>query len=145
MLQQQLPARSIPRRTRTAMAILLALIASAACTPAHPRTTETAAGARDRLDSVEIHAVSASNLYDVVARLRPHWLRPPERRSFGLATEVVVYQDQMLLGGPDALRRIGAESAYSMRWLDGSTASNTLPGLGSRHVAGAIVVLTRPQ
>jgi hypothetical protein len=136
-------ARPIARRL--VLAILTVLAASSACTPAHPRSIETAAGSRNSLEAAEIQTVSAANLYDVVARLRPQWLRTPERRSFGLATEVVVYQDQMLLGGPEALRRIGAESAYSIRFLDGSTASNTLPGLGSRHVAGAIVVLTRPQ
>jgi hypothetical protein len=96
---------------------------------------------RDQIMSVP----GASNLYEVVQRLRPRWLeRRGGDRSFGLTTQIVVYQDQTFLGDIDTLGQIGPELAYEMRWLDGPTASATLPGLGSRHVAGAIVIRTSP-
>ncbi|MGH7446417.1 MAG: hypothetical protein ACRELT_02580, partial [Longimicrobiales bacterium] len=84
--------------------------------------------------------------HDVVQRLRPRWLiARAGDRSIGMSTGVVVYQDQALLGDVDTLRQLGPSAAYELRYLDGPTASSTLPGLGSgRHVAGAIIVLTRP-
>ena len=37
-----------------------------------------------------------------------------------------------------------AEGVYEIRYLDGATAKATLPGLGDRHVQGAIVVHMSP-
>ena len=102
----------------------------------------------DYITREEIMAVDARSLYDVVNRLRPRWLHAARRageRSFGLETDVVVYQDQMFLGDLDTLRNWSPSAAYGLTWLDASTASATLPGLGSRHVAGAIVIHTRPE
>jgi hypothetical protein len=62
-----------------------------------------------------------------------------------MTTGVVVYQDQSLLGDVDTLRQLGPSAAYELRYLDGATATSTLPGIGSgRHIAGAIIVHTRP-
>lgn len=98
----------------------------------------------DRLTRQEIMSVSTTNLYDVVRRLRPQWLEVGQRgdRSFGLQTNIVVFQNQTYLGNVDVLRQFSPESAYQLDFLDGATASNTLPGLGSQHVAGAIVIKT---
>jgi hypothetical protein len=89
-------------------------------------------------------SVDATNLWEVVRRLRPRWLEVNRRgdRSFGLQTNLVVFQNQTYLGNVDMLRQFSPESAYELEFLDGSTASNTLPGLGSQHVAGAIVIKT---
>ena len=111
------------------------------------------AGGSDRADPEyitreEIINVDARDLYDVVRRLRPRWINASRRageRSFGLSTEVVVYQNQMYLGDIDTLRNWSPSAAWAMEWLDASTASATLPGLGSRHVAGAIVIHTSPE
>lgn len=102
----------------------------------------------DLITREEIMSVDARTLYDVVRRLRPRWLNADRRageRSFGLSTEVVVYQGQMYLGDIDTLRQWSPSSAYSLEWLDASTASATLPGLGSRHVSGAVVIHTGPE
>jgi hypothetical protein len=98
---------------------------------------------RDQILSVQ----GARNLHDVVQRLRPRWLvvRAGDR-SFSMATGVVVYQDQALLGDVDTLRQLGPSAAVELRYLDGPTATSTLPGLGTgQHIAGAIVVVTRHQ
>lgn len=103
---------------------------------------------QDRLTREEIMSVDARNLYDVVQRLRPRWITQDRRageKSFGLPTGVVVYQESSYLGDIDALRQVGPQVVYEVKWLDGSTASATLPGLGSQHVAGAIVIYFRPQ
>lgn len=102
----------------------------------------------DYITRDEIMSVDARDLYDVVRRLRPRWINVAQRsaeRSFRLQTTVVVYQGQMYLGEIETLGNWSPSAAYGLEWLDGSTASATLPGLGSRHVAGAIVIHTSPQ
>lgn len=89
---------------------------------------------------------SASTLYDVVYQLRPRWLTVRASRSLtGLQPAIVVYQGNSLLGGPDILRQFDPSAVYALRYLDGSTASASLPGLGSRHVEGAIILITGPE
>lgn len=129
------------RPTRIGAALLLlGLLAACASAPAGSNTRSR----RDRLTRDEIMSAHVTNLYDVVSRLRPQWLEAGQRgdRSFGLPTNIVVFQNDTYLGNADVLRQLSPESAYQMDWLDGSTASNTLPGLGSQHVAGAIVIKT---
>jgi hypothetical protein len=88
---------------------------------------------------------TATTLYDAVNQLRPRWLNVRAARNVGGAGEIVVYQDQSFLGSPDVLRQFSLEAAYSLRYLDSATASASLPGLGGRHVAGAIILLTTPD
>jgi hypothetical protein len=104
-----------------------------------------ASGSRssDVVTHEEIAGVQVSNLYEVVERLRPRWLTLRGARSFGLGTGVVVYQEQTYLGEADVLRQLGRETAESLQYMDGPTASASLPGLGSRHVQGAIIIRTR--
>lgn len=130
------------RRVNLAIALATVVIGTA-CSSA-PRS-----GANTRQDLLtreQIMSVSGvSNLYEVVQRLRPRWLETRGGdRSFALTTEVVVFQNQSYLGDVQVLGQLGPEVAFEMRWLDGPTASATLPGLGSRHVAGAIVIATSP-
>ena len=101
---------------------------------------------REVITADELAESGAMNLFDAVQRLRPEWLRAGGARSFGNGsgsyTDVVVYQNNAQMGGLDALRQMGVEMAQSLRYLDGTSASNTLPGLGSRIVSGAIIVET---
>lgn len=96
----------------------------------------------NRITRAEIVEVDVADLYEVVQRLRPRWLEVRGSRSFGGETEVVVYQGQSFLGGPEVLRQFDPAAAESLRYLDGPTASASLPGLGSRHVEGAIIIVT---
>ncbi|HLM67557.1 MAG TPA: hypothetical protein VK358_08530, partial [Longimicrobium sp.] len=96
----------------------------------------------DVLTREELVQSGTTNLLAAVERLRPQWLRPRGFTNFrGGGTAIVVYQGTTPLGGLDALRQLAPEFAEEMRFLDSSQASNTLPGLGSRAVAGAIVIL----
>lgn len=93
----------------------------------------------------QIMDAGATNLFDVVSRLRPQWLTVRTTRSFNLDSSIVVFQNDMHLGGPDALRQVGPELAYELRWVDGVRAAAMMPSLASgRHVEGAIIVSTRP-
>lgn len=91
----------------------------------------------------DLEAHSGQNLYEVIRRLRPQWLQVRASRGITGDTELVVFQDNTLVGGVDVLRQMQTDMVTSVEYLDASTATNTLPGLGSRHVAGAIVVRTR--
>lgn len=133
----------------TAFGRVTLFVATAALTLGTACSSAARNGANTRQDLLtreQIMSVGgASNLYEVVQRLRPRWLETRGGdRSFGLTTEVVVYQNQSYLGSVETLGQLGPEVAYEMRWLDGPTASATLPGLGSRHVTGAIVIATSP-
>jgi hypothetical protein len=120
---------------------LLLLLAVVACAPA------TASGGANAnvLTQEEIMAVGVNNLYDVIQRERPRWLQIRGQRSFGqasAATEIVVFQNQTMLGGLDILRQLSPEIAHRLRYLDSATAIASLSGLGSRHVGGAIIIDT---
>lgn len=127
--------------TRAVLVTLLAAGSLWGCASTKANTGQNA----DVLDREQIMATGATNLYDVVLRLRPRWLQIRSVSSFNLADEIVVFQNDMNLGGPDALKQIPPELAYEIRWMDGVRASSTLPGLMSgRHIQGAIIVSTRP-
>lgn len=98
---------------------------------------------RDVISRDELVESGAANLFDAVSRLRPQWMRArgSTNMSGSAGTSIVVYQGSTQLGGIDALRSINPEFAEELRFLDASEASNTLPGLGSRAVAGAIVIV----
>jgi hypothetical protein len=125
---------------------VLTLLASAFVTACASAPRSEADFDRNVLTLEQIQSVQALNLFEVVQRLRPRWLRVRGgTRSFNLETEIVVYQNDMLLGGPDNLRQMETKIAYEIRWLDGAKAMATLSGLSTgRHVFGAIVVYTRP-
>lgn len=98
---------------------------------------------RDVITNEEMVEAGVTNLYEAVQRLRPEWLRGANVSNITAGgQDLVVYQNQTPLGSVEELRELTPEYAESLRFLDGPTASNTLPGLGSRRVAGAIVVVT---
>jgi hypothetical protein len=99
-----------------------------------------------RITPEEVEAARVANAYELIVELRPRWLVDRGVRSFGGAAPtmgVLVYQDQNLLGGIPTLRSIPLGLVRSVRYLDAATAAATMPGAGSGHVSGAIVVETR--
>jgi hypothetical protein len=132
-------------RRASVLAVAVTMVVLSACSSA----TRAGSGGNTRTDLLtreQIMSVPTANtLYEVIQRLRPRWLETRGgERSFGLTTDIVVYQNQTYLGDVGALSQLSPDMAYELRWLDGPTASSTLPGLGSRHVAGAIVLYTTP-
>jgi hypothetical protein len=133
--------------------LMLALVAAvpSACTPPassgpSPSLSDgevrEARGRSDVITQEQMAELSSLNLYQLIERLRPQWLRRSARSLSG-ADEVVVFQDASYLGGPEVLRQLHPGLARRLRYLDAATASATLAGLGSRKVLGAIVIETR--
>lgn len=94
----------------------------------------------------ELRQLDGRTAYDAIRQLRPRWLQVPGGpRSFSIETEIVVFQDGALLGTDDVLKQMGVEGIYSIRYMDGTTAKAALPGLGGRHLEGAILISMRPS
>ncbi len=132
-------------RIRVAIPLAVLVLATAACgysAMQGPRPDP------ERITREEIQSGEATNLYDVIRRLRPRWLNVERRsgdRSFGaVQSGVVVYQNRSYLGGLDVLEQWSPEGVYQLEWMDGPRASASLPGIGSRHVLGAIIIHTSP-
>lgn len=135
-------ARLLRVQRRSACVLMLLLLVCTACVTGGRADGRGVRRDLRVLSLDEMRASGATTLYDAVERLRPNWLnvRAPAR-SLGLETGVVVYQGNNLLGDPGILRQYHLDGVLELRYLDGPTASSTLPGLGSRHVAGAIVIV----
>jgi hypothetical protein len=127
--------------TRSALSVLLVAAAAVAFTGcASTGSGDTVRRSANQLTIDEIDSVNAISMFEVIERLRPRWLVARAARSFGSETGVLVYQEQTLLGGVEMLRQIKPDMVESARYLDAQTAASTLPGIGTGHVAGAIII-----
>ena len=122
-----------------------------------------AAGRRDVDRNVitadEIRGSSATNAYDVIARLRPQFLRTRGTISTGGMTsrndagstqegqlagtvQIAVYLDDTVLGSVDALKQIEVGAIQEIRYYNASDATTKW---GTGNSAGAIQVIARRQ
>jgi hypothetical protein len=86
---------------------------------------------RNAISTEELQSVShdLTNLYDVVQRLHPEWLReqvgsstaPSDLRALG-GTAIQVYVDNTRAGGVDILKQLTTTSAGSLRFYSQSDA-----------------------
>jgi len=130
-------------RTKALVMIFFAASLGAGC--ASTKGMEDEGRQSDLLTRDQIMEVEATNLYDVIRRLRPRWLQVRATRSFNMETLIAVMQNDMYLGGAETLKEIAPELAYEVRYMDGTRAANVLPGLMSgQHIEAAIIVNTRP-
>ena len=98
----------------------------------------------NRISSEEIEEArrhGLNNAYDLIHRARPRWLQIRNERSLRLETAVLVYQNDTRIGGVDILRNFPLDGISSIRYLDAAQAGS-LPGAGSAHIEGAIVIAT---
>jgi hypothetical protein len=131
------------RLRATPLLVIAFLLAVAGCAPAGEGGSRPARGDYDTLSEDQILSVSAASLYEVVQRQRPRWLTPRANQSLaGVGTDILVFQDQTNLGTVEVLRQLPPNTAKMLKFMDGTTAAASLPGLGSRHVAGAIIIYT---
>lgn len=138
-------------RLFTYAAAALLAVSAAACASASgpttgPTTTTRSTRTPDLITKADINATPAGNAYDLVNRLRPQWLRTTGVGSVsgGTATSygIVVFLDNVRMGGLETLRSMDSGSIVSIRYLTAERAAS-LPGIGRDPIAGAIVVSTR--
>lgn len=115
--------------------------AQAVAAPAAPTeaTSGTARTRRDpnRITAEELAEANQTDLYSVVQALRPRWMQVRGRASMALSEVVRVYVDGVPAGSPAALRSVQTRSVRSVRYLNGTVASQRY---GTDHGAGAILV-----
>lgn len=129
---------TVLHRTASVALLLAALPLLAACSSSGqtgPRPD------RNLLDGAEIRAGSFADAFTAVRTLRPNWLTQRGVATANLRESVKVYIDNSLLGGPETLRQIAANTITSMRFMDGLEASQRW---GLDHGVGAILVFTVP-
>lgn len=127
----------------TALASVILLLAATGCAS----TGSTEDGPSERRDVItrqEMVEADVSNLYDVVQRLRPEWLRR-QQRSFSRDTRIVVVENNSVLGDAEMLRQISPDGVRELRFMDGDTAAATLVGARQGFVEGAIIIERGPS
>lgn len=131
------------KAVRIKILIFAVLVSAAAGACASAGSGGSSSGRSNMLTREEIMGAEATNLYDVVNRLRPRWLQVRSNRSFNMETQIVVLQNDMYLGPAETLKEMTPDLAYEIEYMDGVRAANVLPGLMSgQHVEGAIIVRT---
>ena len=128
------------RRSRLLAAALCAL--ALACAGAQRQRGPRLAHDPNLITADEISGISAMTAYDVVKRLRPHFLvsRGPTSIADPRPTTPVVYLDGIRYGDVSALVGIEASRVASIRFITGPEAQQRF---GSDNVGGAILVATK--
>jgi hypothetical protein len=101
----------------------------------------------DLISRNEIYNSNSSNAYELVARLRPQWLRAPATGSIGaglpLNQAILVYLDRQRLETLDALKTISVGGIDTVQWIDAGRVQTIMGDAPSGPIAGAIVFKTR--
>ena len=130
------------QRARTIAVLLLSASLLTAC--AGSKRAGSTARNPNLITRAEIEDARQSgvrDLYELIDRLRPSWLQTRSQRSLALETLIAVYQNETRMGGVDILRSYRLDAVSSLRYLDAAQAM-LLPGIGSAHVEGAIIITT---
>jgi len=120
--------------------ISLALFANLGCHPAS--VGQSATRNSNVITAAEIEQqrqAGVRDLYELVQLRRPRWFQLRTDRSLKLETTILVYHGEARLGGVEVLQGYALMGVSSLRYLDAAQAG-LLPGAGSVHVQGAIVI-----
>ncbi len=109
------------------------------CAPPKPSADSTPRSDRNLLTMDQLRGQPYQNAYEAVQALRSTWLKPRGSDSFNAPSVVVVYLDNVKLGGVEALQGLQLSTIQSIRHYDAS-AANARWGVG--HASGAIQVIT---
>lgn len=128
-------------RAQLVFVALFALALAACASGAAGTKSSTDRPSRNVILEDEIAEVQASNAYELIRRLRPHFLQVSGPSTIRGATEdIVVYLDGVLYGGLASLRNLSAQGIIRIERLSGSQATTRF---GTGHTLGAILITTR--
>jgi hypothetical protein len=122
-----------------ALAVAAVLCLTAGCAPKTSSSASAARPDRNVLTPDQFRTQSYQNVYEAVEALRLNWLKPRGTDSFNTPSVVMVYLDNVKLGGVEALRGLQLSNIQLIRHYDASQA-NARWGVG--HGQGAIQVIT---
>lgn len=130
---------------RTLGGSFLALVLFAG-TPGCSTTGDVVGGNSRVLTAAQLEATDARTLLEAVQRARPLWLQERSPRSLGAVdTRVLVYFNESLIGTPEeTLGSIPLDGIHRIEYWDAPKAG-LLPGAGTGHVEGALMVYTSPD
>jgi hypothetical protein len=126
--------------TKLTWIALTAVAVTAACGGHHAAGTTPRGSNSQVITADEMSRTNATNLYEVVDRLRPRWFRSLRASAMvgAQVNEIVVYLDRSRMGGPEVLRQIQLAGVQLVRFYTPSEAEGEF-GLG--HMNGAIQVV----
>ena len=124
----------------TPLLLLVCLIASCARARVASDAQEEDRSSGNRLIRQDILGSGERTLYDVIERLRPRWLRVRSITSVRGPVPIVVYHDNVRVGGIATLRSLRPEGIQEVRFISASDAT-TRWGMGLS--SGAIEVISR--
>lgn len=134
--------RTTPLRPRFWLSAVLALVILASgCASGGSRTK--GGGDLNKISGAELIAARSqgiSNLEELINRIRPRWLQTDRIQSFYTESGILVYDGTDRVGGPEVLANYTIDLIKEVRWLN-SAQAGTLPGAGSMHVEGAIMII----
>jgi hypothetical protein len=121
-----------------------AVFIALACGSAPQQVVTGAPGHRDVLFDAEIQSsrVPGASAYDLIAHLRPEFLRSRGANSFRDTTPLtaVVYIDGLKYGSIEQMKNLSADRVFQVRYLSPADATTRL---GMDHGGGAILITTR--
>ncbi len=125
--------------TRRGLVVALAGFLSA-CTIGPGRVGGGGTRDQTQLTAADIQAADPNlTLHELISRTRPQWLTRRPGTPLEGQMSVVIYRDDIPVGGPEALHEIRLDIVNQVRYLSGPEATGRY---GLNHPHGAIVVTT---
>lgn len=118
--------------------LLALLILAAACGSAQVPQENRPRTRSDVLTLEDIQRSELLNMFEVIQRLQPSWLRAPQTRQHNL--EVAVFMDGMRVGSVEFLRNIPASQVAEARYLNSRQISTELSSRQAFGVGAAIML-----
>ncbi|HLB83033.1 MAG TPA: hypothetical protein VJJ54_08065 [Gemmatimonadales bacterium] len=126
-----------------AVRIALVTLAIAGSAPLHAQHRSSSLLSFEDIDRLRANSSAAHTAYDVVQMLRPRWLQkreplPATPRAAFENPPVIVYVNDVSMGGTEFLKGIPVETVLELRWLS----PNEAAGRYGRSDGLAAIVVT---
>ncbi|MFQ5865846.1 MAG: hypothetical protein ACE5IW_11515 [bacterium] len=118
---------------------ILCAMALLGCSTTRETHAKKTRHSRDYISSEEIQKSTASNAYDLIRNLRPHWLwgRGAKSIHYEEAPYPVIYVNESREGDINSLSTISTEYITEIRFLSSGDATIRF---GLNHAGGAILI-----
>jgi hypothetical protein len=124
-------------RSILSLCALAAVLAACGANPPGNTTPASRGGAR-LINESEVEQSTAATAYDLIQQLRPRWLVVASGpTTLGREPEIMVYVNDMKVGGPQNLYDIDVNAIRRVSFMDANEATGRF---GLNHSHGAIMV-----